>query len=109
MKSMQVRLYFFAVCCALALPVFSDSLRCGTSLISLDTHKFEVLAKCGDPTAAEVRNECQTAFGGYPAHTFSLCREVEEWLYKRGAGNFFKIIKFVDGRVDEINDEWREN
>lgn len=78
------------------------ALRCGRDLVDIGAHRFEVLAKCGQPAMID-RWERHSYLG----HRFdSRVRrgsvEIEEWTYNFGSRRFVKILRFENGRLVSI-------
>jgi len=74
---------------ALAIPAFATTtIRCGTHIIDQGMPADEVRQHCGEPTAIEE--------GG------------RVWVYDFGSGQLLKVIKFVQGKVEFIDERPRD-
>jgi hypothetical protein len=72
----------------------SDSMRCGTNLISNGDRAFEVLERCGEPLQ---REQIGYTLGGYDRREL----KIEEWVY-RNSGGFIFILTFEGSRLIRI-------
>lgn len=83
----------------LLLPVLAIAgMRCGTQLAREGDTKSEVLAKCGEPAAAE--------FIGMREVRGSFVT-VEQWTYALGAGRFLQILEFHGSELVAIRNGGR--
>jgi hypothetical protein len=99
----------------------SDSMRCGSRLVSDGDPKAKVAELCGQPTTAERRTVLRT---GLPRLDYDyvdarrrtvteseiLIRdrslvevEVEVWLYNRGRSSLLRELVFHDNRLIDVN------
>jgi hypothetical protein len=95
-----------------ASPVWG--LRCHSRLVTTGDSKFEVVAKCGEPTWIETWHE--SAFTRQavllsklgPLADFGLTEiiEVEEWTYNFGPHRLIYYLRFENGRLQEIKTGW---
>ncbi len=69
----------------LTVPGMTDTFRCGTHLISVGDHSFEVLRNCGEPIMKEVV--------GYTL-TQNRRRELkmEHWIYGPKGGYYYLLV-----------------
>ena len=99
----------------------SDSMRCGSRLVSDGDPKAKVAELCGQPTTTERRTVLRS---GLPRqnydyddprrrtiteselviHARSLVEvEVEVWLYNRGRSTLLRELVFHDNRLVDVN------
>ena len=69
--------------------IASGSLRCGTKLVEQGMKKADVVEICGEPTTTEKYNTV--------------------WIYDRNPSELLKVITFVNGEVEFIDERSREN
>ncbi|MBK5376764.1 DUF2845 domain-containing protein [Pseudomonas sp. TH43] len=74
--------------------VASDTLRCGSQLISLGDRSSEVLQKCGEPVSRDVLGYKRSA---NRREEF----QVEEWTYGPSNG-MYQYLRFEGNRLREI-------
>lgn len=74
--------------------VASDTLRCGSQLISLGDRSSEVLQKCGEPISRDVLGYKRSA---NRREEF----QVEEWTYGPSNG-MYQYLRFEGNRLREI-------
>lgn len=73
----------------------SDSMRCGSRLITVEARAAELLAICGEPAYRDV--------WGQPVDPASdLIAEVEEWTYDFGSSQLLRIVRLRNARVVAI-------
>ena len=82
-------LFFASANSALA----SDSFRCGSQLILTGDTTVRTMASCGEPSYTALLNP-----------GFKDSRE-ENWFYKCGFGGFLYVLRFVDGRLQDVATE----
>lgn len=84
----------------------AEHLRCGGKLVSVGDYKLDVLKKCGDPDLTESRDKEVTHRVYDPKRKvfreLSETVHVDDWTYNFGPNRFFYIVRFVDGRVTDI-------
>ncbi|RIJ06575.1 DUF2845 domain-containing protein [Pseudomonas sp. 91RF] len=86
---------------AVALALFasqasaSDTLRCGSQLVSLGDRASEVLQKCGEPVSRDVLGYKRSA---NRREEF----QVEEWTYGPSNG-MYQYLRFEGNRLRQIN------
>jgi len=86
-----------------AHPVFPDdrdTLRCGSSVISIGSTAGEVLNKCGDPSSGSQR-EVITVDGRRQYRTI-ITNAIEDWIFNFGPTQFQYQITLKNGRVKRI-------
>jgi hypothetical protein len=64
----------------------SDSLRCETELVDVGDEVYDLLKKCGEPSA----------------------KEGDKWIYDQGPGELRMIVRVADGVVQSIQPESSE-
>lgn len=84
-----------ALTCAAGHASASDTLRCGSQLISLGDRASEVLQKCGEPVSRDVL--------GYKRNANRREEfQVEEWTYGPNNG-MYQYLRFEGNRLRQIN------
>ncbi len=73
----------------------SDTLRCGSQLVSLGDRASEVLQKCGEPVSRDVLGYKRSA---NRREEF----QVEEWTYGPNNG-MYQYLRFEGSRLRQIN------
>jgi len=73
----------------------SDTLRCGSQLVSLGDRASEVLQKCGEPVSRDVLGYKRSA---NRREEF----QVEEWTYGPSNG-MYQYLRFEGNRLRQIN------
>lgn len=72
--------------------------RCRTDVIQLGDSNYRVMAKCGPPTTREFVGTNYR----YPMPSGEL-RDVEQWIYNRGATDFVYLLMFQGGILVDIS------
>ena len=72
--------------------------RCGTDVVQLGDSNYRVLAKCGPPTNTEYIGSNYN----YPMPSGEL-RDIEQWIYNRGATDFVYMLMFRGGALIDIS------
>jgi hypothetical protein len=88
----------------------ADTLRCGANVVSDGATQAEVSQKCGEPQSRSSRLEVVSqetrqggaTTGGSTATTTSVTRNIEEWTYNFGPGQFMRLVTFVNGRLSTV-------
>lgn len=76
----------------------SDSMRCGSRLVTVEARAAELLAVCGEPAYRDV--------WGQPVDPASdFVAEVEEWTYDFGPSQLLRIVRLRNARVVAIDAE----
>lgn len=76
----------------------SDSMRCGSRLVTVEARAAELLAVCGEPAYRDV--------WGQPVDPASdFVAEVEEWTYDFGPSQLLRIVRLRNARVVAIDSE----
>ena len=73
----------------------ADTLRCGSSLVSLGDRTFEVERKCGAPVH---RDPVGYTLGSYDRREYMI----EEWVYGPSNG-MYQYLRFEGNRLKQIN------
>ncbi|WP_166216998.1 DUF2845 domain-containing protein [Pseudomonas atagonensis] len=73
----------------------SDTLRCGSQLVSLGDRSSEVLQKCGEPVSRDMLGYKRSA---NRREEF----QVEEWTYGPSNG-MYQYLRFEGNRLRQIN------
>ena len=101
--------------------IAEDSFRCGSKMVSIGDSKYQVLAKCGNPSYKEVRREKKIKRDLYPdlfpppgyqgRREQERYREpflveeyvnIEEWTYNRGANSLLATLTFENGKLVDV-------
>ena len=68
----------------------SDSFVCGSQVIQRGDTTVKTMASCGEPSYTELLN---------PGFKDS---RVENWFYNCGSGGFLYVLRFVEGRLQDV-------
>jgi hypothetical protein len=79
--------------------------RCGQWLVSSDTSLRELLTKCGEPSSKKV--SIQDVFGDHGQKLGTT--RVETLRYDRGSRAAAMIVTVVDGKLESIDSESRDD
>jgi hypothetical protein len=89
MKKSALKLVVLLTLTAMSLPALaSGSLRCGTKLVEQGMSKEDVVKICGEPTTKEKYDTV--------------------WIYDRNPSEMLKVLTFVNGEVEFIDEHSRE-
>jgi hypothetical protein len=96
-----------ALLLALATPASADGMRCGSKLVSNGDPRAKVRQFCGEPTDVQTRSILRRPifnFGGrvYTYGDGYVEVPVEIWTYNFGPYKLMRQVRFVDGRVEDI-------
>ncbi len=81
----------FLLSLACASPVIgSDTFRCGPEIVTRGETTVETIFSCGEPSFREILNS------GYEGP------RVENWFYNCGSGGFLNVLRFVEGRLQDV-------
>lgn len=91
----------------------SQSLRCDGRLVSKGESPLTLLHKCGEPVYRQA--VCVSALqlgwivvpsrpGGPAAVLANQCVPMEEWIYDRGPGTFFGVVRLHNGVIESVRD-----
>ena len=90
------------------------ALRCHGRIVSVGDRKYDVIARCGEPTWVETRQEVYAerhgldyyGYGGVSSIYADIHRhrviEIEEWTYNFGPHRLIYHLRFVDGVLERI-------
>ncbi len=75
--------------------------ECSEQIVSVGDSKSDVLAKCGDPTWKDTKQEeeKQKLDSGLERNVFVT---IEEWTYNLGSNRFVRILTFRNGKLVDI-------
>jgi hypothetical protein len=93
-----------------AMPVAraSDTMRCGTRIVSSGDGKDKVRALCGEPTSISfvgIQSRPRNHYGPYDYSYFGpgyIEVPVEIWTYNFGSSKLLRKLRFVGDELDEI-------
>ena len=90
-----------------ALPAAADGLRCGSKLMTTGDPRSKVRQFCGEPTDIQTRSILRrpsfNVGGRYYSYGDGYVEiPVEIWTYNFGPYKLMREIRFVDGRIDNI-------
>ncbi len=80
------------------------ALRCGKDLISVGDRRMEVLHSCGEPDFVDSWEESRSGHFYYFGHWYPNTETmvIEEWSYNFGPSRFIRILRFENGRLENI-------
>jgi hypothetical protein len=94
----------------------ASDFSCGSKIITIRDHKYDVLRKCGEPSHVEVLEEVrikrdlrfrlletEMALDRRPLWVNELVT-VEEWEYNFGSNRFIRYLRFENGRLIRITE-----
>lgn len=81
----------------LLLPAPASALRCGTRLVDVGDSKYDVLHRCGEPAATELRQEELIEEEGSGRRR--VITVTEEWIYNFGPSSFLYVLLFHEDRL----------
>jgi hypothetical protein len=83
---------------ATAAQAATDTLRCGSQLISVGDRMFEVQQKCGQPVSQDIVGYKETV-----NHFRQVDQvQVQEWIYGPNSG-MYQYLRFEGGRLVRID------
>jgi hypothetical protein len=90
-----------------AVPASADGLRCGSKLVTTGDPRAKVRQFCGEPTDVQTRSILRRPVFGFGGRVYSYGDgyvevPVEIWTYNFGPYKLMREIRFVDGRVEDI-------
>jgi hypothetical protein len=102
-----VTLTLAALLLAVAVPAVADGMRCGSKLVSEGDPRSKVRQFCGEPTDVQTRYILRRPTFHFGGRIFSYGDgyvevPVEIWTYNLGPYKLMREIRFVDGRVEDI-------
>jgi len=90
MKKYALNLVLLVTLTSIALSTLaSGSLRCGAKLVEQGMTKTDVVKICGEPNATQKNDTV--------------------WIYDRNPSELLKVITFVNGEVEFVDERSREN
>ena len=105
MRALRYVLMLFGLCCSgIAL---ADGMRCGNKLVVEDDSIDKVRTLCGEPTEISRREILQRPSYVRNGRVYYIAGDmvqvpVEMWTYNLGPNKLMRRLKFVDGRLQEI-------
>jgi hypothetical protein len=96
-----------ALLLTVAVPASADGLRCGSKLVTTGDPRAKVRQFCGEPTDVQTRSILRRPVFGFGGRVYSYGDgyvevPVEIWTYNFGPYKLMREIRFVDGRVEDI-------
>lgn len=91
----------------------SQSLRCDGRLVTKGESPLTLLNKCGEPAYRQAVCVSMLQLGwivaptrpGSPAAVLAnQCVPMEEWIYDRGPGTFYGVVRLHNGMVESVRD-----
>ena len=99
-------IYGFLLVVVLGAFPSAEAFRCNARIVSVGEQKFDILAKCGEPTFRDWREEAVTETFYDPLlkrivkHKAHIL--VEEWTYNLGPHNLLYILQFENSKLVKI-------
>lgn len=80
------------------------ALRCGSLLVDTGDYKLEVLRKCGEPVFTDSRIELRYVklYGSGLELGQYVPVMIDEWTYDFGPNRFVQLLRFENGRLEDI-------
>jgi hypothetical protein len=96
-----------ALLLACALPAAADGMRCGSKLMTTGDPRSKVRQFCGEPSDIQTRSILRrptfNVGGRYYSYGDGYVEvPVEIWTYNFGPYKLMREIRFVDGRIENI-------
>lgn len=106
LEEFMKKMMWGAVILLLFIPTEAFALRCGNKLVDIGDRKIEVLEKCGNPLFVENWQEEVTVYRGRLEKQIRRISSnyIEEWTYNFGANRFIYFLRFVNGRLNRIEE-----
>jgi hypothetical protein len=117
MKIIQISLIFVvSLLLAATSNVMASDFRCGSKMISIGDHQYDVLNKCGEPSHIDAWDKVRIKRDFWPGPLGAemgwnqwqpFVKElvtVEEWEYNLGPTRFIRYLRFENGRLIRITD-----
>ncbi|QKT03714.1 DUF2845 domain-containing protein [Ectothiorhodospiraceae bacterium 2226] len=76
--------------------------RCPPQTLRRGLSVIELLGRCGEPDHRELRSE-QYLFDHRRHPPISVAVPVEDWYYEFGPGQFYRVVRLVDGQVVAVD------
>ena len=112
MTSVHLPRFLFGIAAVFTLAsacVATTSFRCKNDLVNVGDSKATVLQKCGEPvikdTFCKPVEPATVASGAAPNSTVvtvNTCRNVDDWTYNPGYGQFMTSLQFEAGKLTTI-------
>jgi hypothetical protein len=92
---------------AFAIPASADGMRCGSKLMTTGDVRAKVRQFCGEPADVQTRYILRRPTFGVGGRIYSYGDgyvevPVEIWTYNFGPYKLMRQIRFVDGRIEDI-------
>ena len=101
----RIRFIALVLLLAAAIPVRADTLRCGSSLISVGAEAAQVLAECGAPDSkTEVTEPIMARRPNGTTYEVGTTSKVI-WRYERGQREFPAVLIFEGGVLKKLEFE----
>ena len=71
----------------------SDIFRCGPEIVTRGDTTVKTLISCGEPSFTEILNPGLKG------------PRVENWFYNCGSGGFLYVMRFIEGRLQNVRTE----
>jgi len=95
------------------LPAAAQSMSCNGYLVGKGDSPMSLLQKCGEPVYRQ--SVCVSMLqlgwvvtpyrsGGPSAILANQCVPMEEWIYDRGPGAFFGVVRIYNGTIESVRD-----
>lgn len=96
-----------ALLLTVAVPASADGMRCGSKLVTTGDPRAKVRQFCGEPTDVQTRSILRRPVFNFGGRVYSYGDgyvevPVEIWTYNFGPYKLMREIRFVDGRVENI-------
>lgn len=91
----------------------SQSLRCDGRLVGKGASPLTLLRQCGEPALRQAVCVSMLQLGwivaptrpGSPAAVLAnQCVPMEEWIYDRGPGSFYGVVRLHNGVIESVRD-----
>lgn len=101
--SMKLSAIILLFAASFAGAAYADNFRCGKWIASPDLSVVELVARCGEPAAREVRTEAVMSRNFNTGLMYKSGEQtVEIWTYDRGSNAQPMIVTIIDGRIESI-------
>ena len=96
-----------ALLLTVAVTASADGMRCGSKLVTTGDPRAKVRQFCGEPTDVQTRSILRRPVFNFGGRVYSYGDgyvevPVEIWTYNFGPYKLMREIRFVDGRVENI-------
>lgn len=87
-----------ALCVVAFDAVATDSIRCGSRIVSVEARAADILAACGEPDFRDVYS--------YPGPSVAgELSDSEQWTYNFGRNQLLQVLKLRNGRLVDIRSD----